>query len=165
MEREKILYLVRHGKSSWGYENITDIDRPLKNRGIRNAYEMASKLVEKGTQPDFIISSPANRALHTATIFASEMSRCYQAIKVEEIIYFSDEHTIYDFIKRTSDAVTTLMIFGHNPIISNLANIFLKNQVDYIPTAGVVELKFNVSSWMKIERDNCFSEWYQTPKK
>ena len=65
----KTLYIVRHGKSSWDYDNIKDIDRPLKEKGILDADEMAGRLRDMGRKPERIISSPATRALHTATIF------------------------------------------------------------------------------------------------
>ena len=60
----KKLIIVRHGKSSWEYDGILDIDRPLKQRGIRNGYEMAQRLSEADIVPDLIYSSSASRALH-----------------------------------------------------------------------------------------------------
>ena len=66
----KKLYIVRHGKSTWDYESTSDIDRPLKERGIKDAYSMSERLLDKIQIPELIISSNAIRALHTATIFA-----------------------------------------------------------------------------------------------
>jgi len=165
MADEKTIFLVRHGKSSWDFENVSDMDRPLKNRGIRNAYDMSSLLIEREVQPELIISSPAIRALHTAIIFAKELKCPNRNLKVEDVIYFSEEHTILDFIKKTTDAVSSIMIFGHNPVISNLANMFLKQQVDYMSTCAVAELVFNSNSWLRISKDNLMREWYKTPEK
>ena len=61
----KTLYIVRHAKSSWEYESIKDIDRPLKKRGINDAHLMSNLLVKKINRPDLLLSSSANRALHT----------------------------------------------------------------------------------------------------
>jgi phosphohistidine phosphatase len=165
MAENKKLYLVRHAKSSWGYENVSDMDRPLKNRGIKNSYEMSALLEQRGVQPDLILSSPAVRALHTAIIFASQLKFPYSDLHIEELIYFSDEHAILEMVKKTSDAVSSLMLFGHNPIISNLANLFLDQQVEYLPTAAVAELVFETNSWMRINKGNLTSEWNATPKK
>jgi phosphohistidine phosphatase len=66
----KTLYIVRHAKSSWEYGGINDIDRPLKKRGIKDAYLISSVLQKKISCPDVFIASCANRALHTAMIFS-----------------------------------------------------------------------------------------------
>jgi len=62
----KKIFIVRHGKSDWGTPDMPDIDRPLKPRGVRDAYKMAKLLKKKNEQVDFYISSPAARAIHTA---------------------------------------------------------------------------------------------------
>lgn len=165
MTEQKSLFLIRHGKSTWGYENVSDMDRPLKNRGIRNAYEMSALLLEKKIQPDLIISSPASRALHTAVIICGQLKCSYNQIRIEELMYFSEEYAILDFIKNTSDAISYLMLVGHNPIISNLANMFFKNQVDYMPTTAVAEFTFETNSWSRISRDKVIHESYNFPEK
>jgi phosphohistidine phosphatase len=111
MAEEKKLCLIRHGKSSWGYENVSDMDRPLKNRGIRNAYAMSSRLEQRGIMPELMISSPAIRALHSCLIMASELKYPLNQVRIEEILYFSEEMAIIDFIKKTTDAVSCLFIF------------------------------------------------------
>ena len=70
MKQNKILHVVRHAKSSWDYDGIADIDRTLKSKGIRSAYEISRKMKLSQQLPQLIISSPAIRALHTAVIFA-----------------------------------------------------------------------------------------------
>ena len=69
----KTLYIVRHAKSSWDYEGIEDIDRPLKKRGIHDAHLVSKFLAAKINKPDVFISSSANRALHTAVIFCDNL--------------------------------------------------------------------------------------------
>ncbi len=165
MVEEKRLFLIRHGKSSWGYENVADTDRPLKNRGIRNAYEMAARLKKKGVIADQVISSPAVRALHTALIFASELGFSSNDLKINDILYFADEISILNFIKDTSDAVSCQMLFGHNPIITNLANMFFETTVDYIPTAGIADITFTTNSWSKVSKNNVKQVFYDFPKK
>ena len=66
----KLLYLVRHAKSSWRDDNLSDAERPLNKRGERDAPFMADLLQRKGINPDLMVSSPALRALSTAKIFA-----------------------------------------------------------------------------------------------
>ncbi|WP_233890439.1 SixA phosphatase family protein, partial [Tenacibaculum piscium] len=65
----KTLYIVRHAKSSWLYQGIKDIDRPLKERGIKDSHLFSKFLSQEIVKPDVFVSSSANRALHTAIIF------------------------------------------------------------------------------------------------
>jgi len=69
----KQLLLIRHAKSSWTNIGQEDFERPLNERGIRDAPLMAKKLIEKNYKPDALISSTAVRALETATFFAEVM--------------------------------------------------------------------------------------------
>ena len=80
----KSLHIVRHGKSSWDFEDISDIDRPLSPRGINNAYLMSKKLSERKVVPDLFLTSPANRALYTSIIFARILKFPYEKIKFDK---------------------------------------------------------------------------------
>ncbi|HRG10817.1 MAG TPA: histidine phosphatase family protein, partial [Cyclobacteriaceae bacterium] len=59
----KILYLIRHAKSSWDNPKLEDFDRPLNKRGQKDAPRMAKRLKEKRITPDIMLSSPAERTL------------------------------------------------------------------------------------------------------
>ena len=75
------LFIVRHGKSSWESE-VRDIDRPLTERGVRNSYEMAERLLRAGLVPEKIYSSNGVRALHTAVIMARSWQLSSEVISV-----------------------------------------------------------------------------------
>lgn len=150
MNSFKHLYIVRHGKSEWDYGDIPDIDRPLKERGIRDGYNMAKRLLNNGIIPDKIISSPAIRALHTASIFARVFKFPFAEIEIRESIYMATSNFMFDIIKQTDDQYNSLMIFGHNPTFTDLANYFLKNKIENMPTTGIVLLKFEAKSWLEL---------------
>ena len=91
----KTLYIVRHAKSSWEYEGIKDIDRPLKKRGIEDAYLISTVLEKKIKCPSVFVSSCANRALHTALIFSYSFNFPLANIKISKSLYsFSDGYLI-----------------------------------------------------------------------
>ena len=161
---QKKLFIVRHGKSSWDYADISDIDRPLKERGINDGYMMAQRLLTKKLMPQKILSSPANRALHSATIFARVFQYPYQNIDIKEDIYFADQFTMLNMIKQTSDQTESLMVFGHNPTFTDLANHFLINKIDNIPTTGIVWLKFESDNWADIEKKEPLDYFFDYPK-
>jgi len=164
MNSFKYLYIVRHGKSIQDYGDISDIDRPLKERGINDGYKMAEHLLVQDKIPEKIISSPAVRALHSATIFARTFNFSYNKIVVKEGFYLAGINIVLDIIKQTEDSINSLMIFGHNPTFTDLANYFLKNKIDNMPTAGIVGLKFEINSWSEIDQVNAVDSFFDYPK-
>jgi len=115
----KKLFIVRHGKSDWGAPDMPDIDRPLKPRGVRDAYKMAKLLKQKKEQVDFIISSPATRAIHTAIIFSRVLQIPEKNILIEYGLYMADSVSIKEYCHKISDEYNGVMIVGHNPGFTN----------------------------------------------
>jgi phosphohistidine phosphatase len=162
---EKILHIVRHGKSSWDYENLSDIDRPLSQRGIDNAYFMAKKLADRKVVPDRLITSPANRALYTAVIFARVMKIPYDRIRISDTIYTGYTDDLIDLIRNLENSLNQVLIFGHNPAFTSLANQLTNNYIDNIPTAGIVSLTYNLESWDQIEKTAPSKDFFDYPKR
>jgi phosphohistidine phosphatase len=165
MNHLKVLHVVRHAKSSWDYDGTADIDRTLKSKGISNAYEISRKLKLNNIIPDKIISSPANRALHTAVIFARVLEFPLADIEINSILYGSSIESIVDMIRRFNDECKSAMIFGHNPNFTDVVNTFLKSPIDNIPTSGVVTLKFKSADWKGINRNNLENQLFNFPNK
>lgn len=160
----KTLVIIRHGKSTWDYEHISDIDRPLKESGITNTLMIAKKLKEKNLLPQLILSSHAARALHTATIVARQLGCSEAFIRINPIIYSAEINELLQLIKDTDDSCGTLFIFGHNPTFTMLPNLFLKNAIAELPTSGTVILGFKCESWKEIAVHNKISEELLFPK-
>lgn len=161
----KKLYVVRHAKSDWdNAAEIMDIDRPLNSRGVRNAYEMASRLNSKKLNPDSIIASNGIRALHTAVIFAHELNFDSQKITIIPELYHSSASEMLRQIKNTSDSSETLMLFAHNPGISEFASFVNKVKYIDVATCGVLEINVNTSSWSDINFDKMDLVSYDFPK-
>jgi len=162
---QKILGIIRHAKSTWDYESVSDLDRPLKESGINKTIDIAQQLKKLNISPDLIISSPAIRALHTAVITARVLNFPFEKILISPIIYGDAEEDILKFIKATKDNVNNLFIFGHNPVVTGLSNYFLKRPLDNLPTSGAVILKFEISSWNEISKKTIHSETVFLPEK
>ena len=154
MADQKTLFIVRHGKSSWDSQGLSDVDRPLKERGVRNAYEMADKLKSSGMIPDIIFSSPACRALHTAVIFMRVMNLPEDRFFLKNDLYLADTKDILHIIAQAPKEINKLMIFGHNPGFTDLVNFLSTLNIPNVPTAGIVMLSFGTSEWKNIGRKN-----------
>ncbi len=149
----KTLYLIRHAKSSWDAANIDDLERPLNDRGKRDAPRMGKRLKEKDIHPDLILSSPANRAISTCKGIADVIGYPQTAIKTDSALYHSDEGTILSVIQELKNKYDTVMIFGHNPGLTDFVNTLLDGEleIDNVPTCGVVAFQFDVEAWSEIK--------------
>lgn len=161
----KKLYLVRHAKSSWNNIDQRDIDRPLNNRGKRDAPFMGKVIRKKGIKPDLIISSPAKRAFTTAKYFADELNYPKEEIIREENLYEAGVSDILKIISEINDENESIMLFSHNPGLTNFSNFISDKQIDNIPTAAVVSLILKAEHWNRIDKKTCKLEFFEYPKK
>ncbi|MBN1950443.1 MAG: histidine phosphatase family protein [Bacteroidales bacterium] len=165
MPAKKELFILRHAKSNWDLEEISDMDRPLKLRGIRNAYEMARRMKIERRIPQLFISSPANRALHTASIFLRVLEISYNKLLVDERLYGRGTDEILELITSQDNSINKLMIFGHNPDFSELVRRYAKNQVFELPTCGLAKFTFSCQKWSEISKELQTNEFFDFPKK
>jgi len=147
----KTLYLIRHAKSSWDSPALHDFERPLNNRGERDAPNMAKRLKEKNVLPDMMLSSPANRALTTCKVFANVLGFSSSKIITHQALYHASEESILEIIKTTPSFVKTLLVFGHNPGFTDFANELTNERIVNIPTTGVVACSVSIQSWNQID--------------
>jgi len=144
----KTLILGRHAKSSWK-KPLPDRLRPLNKRGQRDAPMMGERLARREIEPDLVVSSPATRALVTAEAIAREIGYPEEDVRADERLYNASAFELLEIIQELDDALEHVMLFGHNPGLTDLAND-LGCDIDNIPTCGVVELRFEVASWADI---------------
>jgi phosphohistidine phosphatase len=146
---KRMLILVRHAKSGWDDLALADTERPLAERGKRDAPLMGKRLAQRQVKPDLILSSPARRALATAEIIAKELDYRARDIVVDERLYASEAATLLDVIGGLSDKLKCVMLFGHNPEFSELAHR-LSSKLTLMPTCAVAEFTFESQSWATI---------------
>ncbi|MDF1815326.1 MAG: histidine phosphatase family protein [Verrucomicrobiales bacterium] len=139
----KLLTIVRHAKSSWDFAELSDRERPLNKRGLRDAPAMGKRLLEAGIVPDKIVSSDAVRAWSTAEIIAAELDYPSAEIVAEPRLYHALVEELLDVIPGLGEGCEHLMIFGHNPGFTELVNHFHPGLTYNLPTAGVVSFKMN----------------------
>jgi phosphohistidine phosphatase len=158
MKQTKVLHVVRHAKSSWDFDGTADIDRTLKEKGIRNAYAVSRKMKLSNLLPEKILSSPANRALHTAVIFARVFEYPLSKLEIIQTLYESSSGSITDMLRALDDRIGSVMIFGHNPDFTELVNTFIKSPIENLPTSGAATMEFDAARWKDISRSNLIKE-------
>ena len=148
----KTLYLVRHSKSSWSINGISDRDRPLKGRGIKDAH-LVSALINhqiKGNASVQLYSSPATRALHTALIFANNFNIDVSKVDIKESLYDCNMQAFLSCVKRSSTSADIAFYFAHNPAITEFVNTMTNAEISNVPTTGLVSIRFDVDHWSEI---------------
>lgn len=145
----KTLILVRHGKSSWEHD-VRDSERPLKKRAYKDAEKVINALREKYDEQPILWSSPAVRALESARIFQKELGIPENDFFIKGELYTFDDRQLLRSIISCDDSVDHLMVFGHNPAITEVVNS-LGNEVFYnVPTTGLAFIEFDSTSWKNL---------------
>lgn len=159
----KNLWLIRHAKSSWEIDSISDIDRPLNARGYADAHEMAKRL-KKEIRHCQVVSSPAIRAISTALIFARTIGISASDILVRPGLYESTTDGYLSVISSLSNEHNDVLVFGHNPVITDTANLLAGTTIEEIPTAGMIGIAFEEGNWKKASAAGGKLALYDFPK-
>lgn len=161
----KRLTLVRHAKSDWGDASLEDFERPLNRRGERDAPEMARRVAEAGLKPTLIVTSPAARALATARVFAKALGYPARKIRHADEAYLATPGTLLEVVRRAGGRSGHVMLFGHNPGISQFAALLTgDDSLGDMPTAAVVSLRVDVKDWADLEPGTAERALYDYPK-
>jgi len=160
----KTLYLVRHAKAILDNRMEKDIERQLLEKGIKRTGTIIDFLLQKKIKVDLIVCSPAVRAFETARALAHALNFPLTNIKIERLLYEGDSDKIGDLFYDLPQNKESLMIVGHNPSITNFANLFLPEPIDYLPTSGIVCLQFDVNLWDELSKAKIISNFVVTPK-
>ncbi|PKH68216.1 histidine phosphatase family protein [Flavobacterium sp. ALD4] len=147
----KNLILVRHAKSNWDAP-LQDIDRPLDQRGMKDAHLVSSSILDFIPKTYVIWSSIAKRASDTALIFAQNILYPIECIDYKEGLYTFDEKQLEEIIKSCENVFDSIIVFGHNAAITNFVNKFGDVSIDNVPTSGFVALEFDTEDWEEINK-------------
>jgi phosphohistidine phosphatase len=128
---------------------MADKDRPLDERGERDAPKMGRRLAERGAKLDLIVSSPALRALATAQLIAKALRYKLGDIALNDRLYASQADELLGVIHALDDTLKSVMLVGHNPEMSDLAHRFASEIID-MPTCAVAEFRVDAKSWSQV---------------
>ncbi|MFM9908848.1 MAG: SixA phosphatase family protein [Chitinophagaceae bacterium] len=160
----KTVIIVRHAKSSWADIAMADFDRPLNDRGKKDAQEMAAKLKKKGISIDFFISSPAKRAKKTAQLFAGEFEYPKEKILFLPQLYHAGVSDFIEVIYKLPDTVNTIILFSHNPGITEFVNCLTDTKIDNMPTCAAYAVTLNCNNWVDFEQAKKKFSFLEYPK-
>ena len=161
----KRLTLLRHAKSSWKNVGLDDSARPLSKRGEHDAPLIGERLRARGGGPSLIVTSHAKRAVATAEIVARCLDYPREALCIEPALYLASPATVLAVAGAQDDRYESLMIVGHNPGLTELANRLLPSlKLENLPTAGVVMIELAADSWRMLSGASATLAYYDYPK-
>ena len=125
---------------------------------------MGKALAKRQIRPDIVVSSPAVRAMSTAVLVAREMQYPHDKIVVEPGIYGADVDGLLAIIHGLPDAAGSALLVGHNPTITETANVLSPSSLNEMPTAAVVCLRFSCDHWSEVSKANAEFYFYDYPR-
>lgn len=157
----KTLLLIRHAKSSWAQPELSDRLRPLKARGERDAALLWQYLQSRQELVECCYSSPAVRAQQTASIVAKGLA---PHITIEESLYTFSSTDLLRWLKQLDNGLHRVLVFGHNPAVTDLVNHLTVADIVNIPTCGLAKLDFDLDNWAAIEQGKARLDALVIPK-
>ena len=161
----KRLTLLRHAKSSWRDPDLADFDRPLNKRGKRDAPRMGRRLAERGFVPDLLLVSPARRARLTVEAMIEHLATDNDRLIFDERIYMASASELVELLRDVAEDRLNVLLVGHNPGITDLANYLVGGRIENVPTCGVFSVELQVATWEELERSSARLLFYDYPKK
>jgi len=147
----KTLLLMRHGKSSWKDETLSDHERPLKKRGRKDAKRIAMEMINHDLIPELILSSTAIRAKETVKAILSVLD---EKIPVEfsRELYMAEPEDFVEILSALSNDLNVVMLVGHNPGMEAYLQI-IDGNIEAMPTASLGQLSLKVADWKALSME------------
>ncbi|NTU58571.1 MAG: phosphohistidine phosphatase [Chlorobiaceae bacterium] len=159
----KTLFLVRHAHSGWHNSHEGDFERPLSERGRMEAKEMALRMRRKGVVPELMVSSPALRAISTADIFADLLGYSPEKIVQKIEIYQGGPGELASIIQAIPEQCGTVLLFGHNPVITMLSSWLSGKSMASMETCGIIMIDLGNRNWSDVKEGCGIAVCYEHP--
>lgn len=152
----RVLYLLRHAKSSWADDTLADHERPLANRGVRNAKRMAAHLLDVHVEPDLVLCSSAVRTRQTLDLVKRSLPDA--PVQIEDELYGATADAMLERLRAVPESVHSVLLIGHNPGIQDLAVRLaasgpgLEDLTTKFPTGALATLALGSQTWPSVHQ-------------
>ena len=136
---------MRHGEAA-GRPEIEDRQRPLTDRGVRNASRVGSELRDRGELPELIVCSNALRTVATGRAVAAI---CGSELREEPALYMAGPHAYLETLSRLGDGWETVLAVGHIPGLAELLQLLTGKRVTFTP-ACLARIDLPIDDWGEI---------------
>lgn len=158
------LVLVRHAHAHAAEPGLEDFERRLDRRGRGEAETMAARAAALGLAPAHLISSPADRAIATARQFAKALGFPLPRIRHDDRVYLAEREQLVAILRALPDAPQRVMLVGHNPGLSALAEWLTDEDVDALATGSFYVARGPLAHWANLARGALEPAGYEQPR-
>ncbi|MCA8979282.1 MAG: histidine phosphatase family protein [Planctomycetes bacterium] len=159
----KTLLIMRHGKSDWETSVGRDHERLLNERGRKAATRMGRHLVERGVDPDLVVSSSAVRTRETT----ERLLACWGGtprVIFDRALYLTDTDGVIEYLSRTAGDAQVVLLVNHEPTCSLLVHCLCRENVDHFPTAALARVDLAIDDWQDLRRNVGTLAWMTVPR-
>ena len=168
--RSRVLYLLRHAKSSWSDDGLDDFDRPLAARGMDAVKRLRRYVTDEGVAPDLVLCSAARRTVMTLEGIAPAFPASTD-VKIEDALYGASSERLLSRLHHVPDDVASVMLIGHNPGLETLAAVLIgggheglrEHIAEKFPTGALAVLSFD-RRWRQLSPADATIEEYVVPR-
>jgi phosphohistidine phosphatase len=163
------LYLLRHAKSSWADQTLPDPERPLAQRGRKDAKRIAKHLVRREIAPELVLCSPAERTRETLELVRPALGAT-STVRLEADLYAASADELLERLRAVPEAIGSVMVIGHNPGLQDLALLLASNGAELkrleakFPTAALATLALANTTWRRLSQGDAVLVAYVVPK-
>ena len=159
------LTLIRHAKSSWDNPALSDFDRPLNKRGMKNAPLMGKIINKRGLAFEQIVTSPALRAITTAHLIAGKTRFPVEGIEQRQELYGASVHALLNCVQSLDNQYKRIALVAHNPGLTDFCNHLSGESIANLPTCAVAVIEFDLDDWRAVDQDMGRLVLYEYPRK
>ena len=159
----KQIFLLRHAKSSWDNSNLSDFERPLANRGIRDAKKLCKFIKKSDLKLDKVFCSNAFRAKETFDLTADGFNFQIEKAVYTDKLYFGDVTNIINDLKKLDEGIKNILIIGHNPTLHLLVEFLINENIARFTTCNLAIILFK-GNWIKLDSHKCSLKSLIKPK-
>jgi phosphohistidine phosphatase len=159
------LTLIRHAKSSWDNPALSDFDRPLNKRGMKNAPLMGKIINKRGLAFEQIVTSPALRAITTAHLIAGKTRFPEENIEQRQELYGASVHALLNCVQSLDNQYKRIALVAHNPGVTDFCNYLSGESIANLPTCAVAVIEFDLDDWRAVDQDMGRLVLYEYPRK
>jgi phosphohistidine phosphatase len=131
-----------------------DRERQLTERGEEDARAAGRRLLAADIGVDRILCSPAARTRATAQLIAEVIGVVPGCIDYEPAIYNAGRDQLLDLIAGVPTEVNRLMLVGHNPGLSDLADALSPEPMPGLPTSGIAVVDLALTEWHDLSAEH-----------
>lgn len=159
----KTLYLIRHAKSDWKDPGASDFERGLTKKGLKDINTMGSYLALRGIRPDLILASCSLRTQETADGLADKIDYDGPKYYLREL-YLTQPETLKETLMMQENQFQSIFVVGHNPQMTDLANMLTTEHISKLPALGIVAIDFDIDDWNELEEEKGKIDFLIYPK-